>query len=291
MSSRPCISCGSIISALRIQANPAANRCIKCQTTFEKSHDIKKKFDDIEHENISSTRLIDTLKNCPNIIGKSYRTNKNKKEKQISTTQPILFCPHCNIKVVHLDRHVRKMHAEQTITPISSIYNSSTKHEISPEILMSNQLQELTKFPCGVCRKLFATNNQLELHRKEKHSYTIIIQNTFIKKSSKKQKIICSLCKKKFNNENILNMHRKTAHASSSKSTEILTKKNRPQNKHRSDPRTAVKAQTYHQISNPVEAKRESKFDGTRDYFDNYRENGRLGSHASHDAYGDEDFA
>lgn len=48
---------------------------------------------------------------------------------------------------------------------------------------------------------------------------------------------------------------------------------------------------TYYQIPDTVKPQRESKFDGSRDYYSNYREGGMLGSHASHDAYGDEDFA
>lgn len=53
---------------------------------------------------------------------------------------------------------------------------------------------------------------------------------------------------------------------------------------------TGKSSSTYHQIPDTVKPQRESKFDGSRDYYDNYREGGMLGSHASHDAYGDEDF-
>ena len=33
-----CIACGSEIGFARLQANPAAERCIRCQTQYEKTH-------------------------------------------------------------------------------------------------------------------------------------------------------------------------------------------------------------------------------------------------------------
>lgn len=200
-----------------------------------------------------------------------------------------------------------------------STYIFSSKTVTSSKNIAKNKKhQAVPKYSCEVCQKVFETNNLLSLHRKDKHTYRIIISDSVAdhllmkkkiaantramvvaakaarvheKKVLGSSKFICPTCRKKFKDANGVLMHMKAMHALKPEFLRISQNQKRHPAKLPSSPQTSKQTPTYHQISTPVKPQRESKFDGSRDYYNNYRENGKLGSHASHDAYGDEDFA
>jgi transposase-like protein len=278
------------------------------------------------------------------------RETKNRKTKPAIIAQSKTICPHCGINVIHLAKHIRKVHKEHTkienadntvisysctdsnencfrcvdigfykpksftkenaSVPLSKPINSSKR------LVTNKKLQAASTHLCEVCQKVFETNYLLSLHRKQEHTYSITIQNPVTNRLSKKkittnirdmvktaknpksyekasgnQRFFCPICKKKFKDKNGTLMHIKAIHALESESLIISPNQKRHPAKLSSSPQASKQLPTYHQISDLVKPQRESKFDGSRDYYNNYRENGKFGSHASHDAYGDEDFA
>lgn len=171
--------------------------------------------------------------------------------------------------------------------------------------------QSRDRISCGICNQLFLTTSLLSLHHSERHMCSIKVQikrkiegDTRITRAKavnrkdafpSSSKVICATCGKRLKSETGVAAHRAAVHASEPLHLKILRDQKRHAKPMSDLPLGSTNAArtrpTYHQIPSSVAIASESKLDGSRDYYKNYRESGKLGSHASHDAYGDEDFA
>ena len=209
--------------------------------------------------------------------------------------------------VLPVAKHVRDLYKKGK-KPQQKLQNPSRTNESEKPHKL---LQSRDRVSCGICNQLFLTRSLLSLHHSERHMCSIKVQlerkieeGTRIERRkavrrkdalSDSSKITCGVCGKRLKSVTGVATHRAAVHASEPLHLKISRGQKRHA-KHMSDlppgSTNVTKARpTYHQVPSSVAIDSESKLDGSRDYYKNYRESGKLGSHASHDAYGDEDFA
>ena len=130
MSSKLCVDCGSPIPSSRTELVPTTLRCIRCETEYEKTHDIRKSIYQLEAEeqfksfqsNINEQRLIigsgrgkvifrGKVISSPSLARKQQ---KNANSGNNKPNQILVKCPHCNSNIRNdkLQNHINRVHRQ-----------------------------------------------------------------------------------------------------------------------------------------------------------------------------------